>query len=108
MMFSITESAQEMVKSTLAEKQIEGAVRVFLADSGGCSGTQLALTVDDAKDDDQVFEVEGQTFLVDQNLSELCGELKVDFVDDGIRKGFLIASERPFAQHSGCGSCGCC
>ena len=107
-MFSITDAAQEKVKSTLAEKQIAGAVRVFLAESGGCSGPQLALTVDEVRDDDHVFEVEGQTFMVNQNLSELCGELKVDFVDDGIRMGFLISSERPFAQHNGCGSCGCC
>lgn len=107
-MFSITESAQDKVRATLAENQIEGAVRVFLAESGGCSGPSLALTVDEAKDDDQVFEVGDQTFLVNDNLSELCGELKVDYVEDDIRQGFIISSERPFAQNNGCGSCGCC
>jgi iron-sulfur cluster assembly protein len=105
-MFDITDSAKDKIKNTLAENQADGAVRIFLAD-GGCSGPQLALALDEVKDNDNVYEIDGQTYLVDEKLSEVCGEVKVDFVNDDIREGFIISTERPFAEGGGCGSCGC-
>ena len=107
-MLAITESAQNMVRDTLAEQDLEAPVRIFLNDECGCGGPQLALTVSEQQKEDSVFELEGQTYLLNQNLVELCGDVEVDYVDDGIRKGFIITSEKEFAQHGGCGSCcGC-
>jgi Fe-S cluster assembly iron-binding protein IscA len=107
-MLSVTEAAQNIVRDTLAEEKMEAPVRIFLNEDGGCGGPQLAITVSQTKDDDSVFELEGQTYLLNENLYELCGDVEVDYVDDGIRKGFIITSEKEFAQHGGCGSCcGC-
>lgn len=107
-MLSITETAIKMVRDTLAEQNLEAPVRIFLNEGGGCGGPQLALTVSEATKDDSVFELEGQTYLLNENLAELCGDVEVDYVDDGIRKGFIISSEKEFAQNGGCGSCTAC
>jgi len=38
---------------------------------------------------------------------DACGEIKVDFIDDGFRSGFSIYSAKPVAGGgSACGSCG--
>ncbi len=107
-MLTISEAAQEFVRDTLAQENLKAPVRIFLHDEGGCGGPKLALTVSEEDAEDSVFELGGQTYLLNDNLYELCGDVEVDYVDDGIRKGFIISSEKEFAQHGGCGSCcGC-
>ncbi len=50
------------------------------------------------------------TFLVDQDLMQNCGDIKVDFIDSGMRSGFTISSRVPLGGGgcgSSCGSGGC-
>jgi iron-sulfur cluster assembly protein len=66
------------------------------------------LALDERKENDQVFDKDGISFLVDNSLMENCGDIKVDFIDDGFRSGFSIQSTKPIAGAGGgaCGSCG--
>ena len=49
------------------------------------------------------------TFLVDGDLMEQCGSVKVDFIEAGYRSGFAITSANSLGTGGGCcsgGSCG--
>jgi len=46
------------------------------------------------------------TFLVDNNLLDTCGAIKIDFIDAGMRSGFSISSDKPIGG-GGCNSGSC-
>jgi iron-sulfur cluster assembly protein len=66
------------------------------------------LALDESKNSDKAFEEDGLTFLVDQDLLEKCGSVKVDFMEAGYRSGFSITSANPLGGGGSCssGSCG--
>ncbi len=52
------------------------------------------------------------TFLVDNNLLDTCGTIKIDFIDAGMRSGFSISSSKPIggggcSSSASCGTSGC-
>jgi iron-sulfur cluster assembly protein len=66
------------------------------------------LVLDEPKDNDEKYDVDGVTYLLDKDLIVQTGEIKVDFVDSGYSKGFSITSEKPVGGDSACGSgCSC-
>ena len=102
-MVEVTTPAQEALKNVMEEKNVTGPLRFFLQQ--GCGGGQLALAVDEQRDTDEVYDVGGYTYVVDKGLAIQTGSLKLDYVDDGQRQGFLISSDRPLEMGGGCG-CG--
>jgi Fe-S cluster assembly iron-binding protein IscA len=64
------------------------------------------LALDEPKENDEKYEQDGLTFLVDNNLLDTCGTIKVDFIDAGMRSGFSISSEKPLGG-GGCSSGSC-
>jgi iron-sulfur cluster assembly protein len=66
------------------------------------------LALDESKNSDKAFEEDGLTFVVDQELLDKCGSIKVDFMDAGYRSGFSITSANPLGGGGSCssGSCG--
>ena len=106
-MFEVTELATENLKSYLEQNKIDSALRVAIM-QGGWSGPSLGLALDEPKENDEKYEQDGLTFLVDNNLLDTCGTIKVDFIDSGMRSGFSISSEKPLGGNGGCssGSCG--
>jgi len=66
------------------------------------------LALDEPKESDKAFEEGGLKFLVDEDLLQRCGTVKVDFIDAGYRSGFSITSANPLGGGSSCsaGSCG--
>ena len=105
-MFEVTESATQNLKSYMEQNNIESALRIAIM-SGGWSGPSLGLALDEPKENDEKYEQDGLTFLVDNNLIDTCGTIKVDFIDAGMRSGFSISSEKPLSG-GGCssGECG--
>ncbi len=103
-MLTITELAQDKFKEYFQNQESTRPIRVFMFE-GGCGGPSLQLALDDQKGEDEVFEVEGLTYLVDKDLLNRMGDIRVDFVDDGSRSGFSVSA----ANHTPaqCGS-GCC
>ena len=105
-MFEVTESATQNLKSYMEQNSIESALRVALM-SGGWSGPSLGLALDEPKETDAKYEQDGLTFLVDNNLLDTCGSIKIDFVDAGMRSGFSISSDKPLGG-GGCNSGASC
>lgn len=109
-MIEISASATQAIKAFLEEKKLDSALRVFLQD-GGCGGPALRLVLDEVKESDLSYQVEGLTYVIDKELSVQSGDVKVDFVDNGMQQGFMVSSANPVAgQGGGCacgGSCGC-
>lgn len=70
----------------------------------------MGLALDEPKDNDTTHDQDGIKFLIDNGLSQQCGEVKIDFVDAGARSGFAISSTNPVGGGGGgCGSsCSTC
>jgi len=69
----------------------------------------LALALDEPKENDNSF-VNGEiTYLIDKNLQERTGDIKVDFLEQGWRSGFTVSASKPVGGGpSACGSsCSC-
>jgi Fe-S cluster assembly iron-binding protein IscA len=69
------------------------------------------LVLDEPKETDDSYQVDGLTYLIDKDLSKMSGKVTVDFVDNGWQQGFTVNSELPLGGgascSSGCGdSCG--
>ena len=100
-MVSLSEQAVTKIRSL--QKEISGEdklLRIFV-EPGGCSGLEYGMSFDLRKDEDELLESEGVSFLMDPtSLSYLSGSV-VDF-DDGLNgKGFEIRN--PNAENT----CGC-
>lgn len=66
------------------------------------------MVLDEPKESDTVFKVNGYTMIMDKDLQESTKEVTVDYVNYGIRAGFQVTSQVPVAGGGGCGSsCSC-
>jgi Fe-S cluster assembly iron-binding protein IscA len=66
------------------------------------------LVLDEPKDTDDSYQVEGLTYLIDKELSTQSGDVKVDFVDNGWQQGFMLSAANPLGGgSSSCGSTSC-
>ena len=78
------------------------ALRVAVR-GGGCSGFQYALAFDKAKDDDNVFEVDGVAVVVDKVSMQFVFGSEVDYVESLQGAGFQVNNPNVVAA-CGCGS----
>ena len=66
------------------------------------------MVLDEPKDTDETFEVDGLNYLIDKQLGEQSGGVKVDYVDNGWQQGFVLSSTNPLGGGADCGgSCSC-
>ncbi|WP_265415084.1 iron-sulfur cluster insertion protein ErpA [Tumebacillus algifaecis] len=102
-MVTLTESAAEKVSALLAQKDNpELALRVFIK-SGGCSGFSYGMALDEKKDNDALYELNGVKVVVDEMSGQYLQGAVVDYVDSLMGAGFKI--ENPNAASTcGCGS----
>jgi Fe-S cluster assembly iron-binding protein IscA len=107
-MLEITRLATEKLQAYLADNNIESPVRV--AAMSGCGGPSLGLALDEYKEGDFAHEGELFTLLIDKALSQVCGKVTVDFVEQKSGcscggGGFSLTSENPLpGAGGGCGS----
>ncbi|MCB2180896.1 MAG: IscA/HesB family protein [Desulfobulbaceae bacterium] len=109
-MIEMTDAAEKKLKQYLEENKIDSPVRVFIIN--GCSGPSLGFSLDQQKEEDNLIEQGAVQILVSRELAELCGTIKIDFIEPstsscgcgGNSGGFSLSSERPLPG-SGCG-CG--
>jgi Fe-S cluster assembly iron-binding protein IscA len=92
--------ASQAVRSALAEKGVEGPIRIELK-SSGCCDPSLVLTVDTVRVSDLVEELDGITFVVSPETHELVGEVKITCADDAGRRGFVLTSSKPLSEWDG-------
>jgi iron-sulfur cluster assembly protein len=104
-MLTISEAALKQVAQFFDGKDIK-PVRIFI--TNGCSGPQLAMAVDEKKENDLVYQFDAIKFLVEKTLMTQARPIKIDFGE----RGFVISSQLPQRSSCGCGGCGssdsCC
>jgi Fe-S cluster assembly iron-binding protein IscA len=101
-MFELTPPARTELDAYFAGKD-KSPIRVFLS-PGGCAGPRLALALDDAGEKDAVFDADGYSFCMDNELYNAAKNVRVDFSE----MGFTVESELAAGEGgcaSGCASC---
>ena len=104
-MVEVTPQASEAIKAILAEKNLDGTLRIFMQQ--GCGGAQLALGIDELKPTDDSYEADGLTYVVDKELGAITGKLTLDYMEESAQAGFTISSEKPLPAPEGGCNCGC-
>ena len=99
---TITDNAAEKIRDLVTAGEGEQALRVAVR-GGGCSGFQYALALDAAKDDDNVFEHNGVSVVVDKLSMQFVFGSQVDYVDGLQGAGFTVNNPNVVAA-CGCGS----
>lgn len=102
-MIQVTKEAQQQIKAYFENKTLK-PIRIFL--NNGCGGPQLAMAVDEKKDNDDSFEIDGIEYLMDSQLLKDAKPVEVSYSGTG----FQLSSSLELS--SACGSCGthgsCC
>ena len=103
-MVTLTDFAAEKVTQFLATQEAgdDAGLRVGVR-GGGCSGFQYALALDEAKDDDHVFDHDGIRLLVDPASLQYVDGSQVDFTESLMGSGFEVNNPNVVAA-CGCGS----
>lgn len=60
------------------------------------------MALDESKDTDEIYTINGITYLIDKALAKQAREVKIDFITYNGRSGFTVTS----AVNFGGGSCG--
>jgi Fe-S cluster assembly iron-binding protein IscA len=82
-MLEITKSATDKIAELLKDKEVT-AIRIFL-NAGGCGGPGVAMALDEPKDTDNVFDIDGFQFIVDKEFMKDAEPIKVDFSEFGFQ-----------------------
>jgi iron-sulfur cluster insertion protein len=100
---TITDSAAEQVAHLIALEKADTPLRLRLAvTGGGCSGFQYNFSLDDATTiDDQVFEKNGISVVIDAVSLALLSDSIIDYTQDLTSSQFVIKNPNATA------SCGC-
>lgn len=102
-MINLTAVAAQKVKGILEQEKEQlpqGGLRIYVQ-GGGCSGFSYGMVLDEASDEDQIFEIEGVRVIIDSmSLRHLEGA-EVDYREDSMGGGFAI--KNPNAKST----CGC-
>jgi iron-sulfur cluster assembly accessory protein len=102
-MFTVTPRAAKRIHEIAAKQGAAAALRIAV-NGGGCSGFQYDFALDDKREaDDQSFELDGATVLVDPTSLNFISGSTLDFIDDLMGQSFRI--QNPQAKSScGCGT----
>jgi iron-sulfur cluster assembly protein len=101
---TLTDQAASKIKELLGATPDAGdqALRVAVR-GGGCSGFQYALALDQAKEEDHVFQHQGVSVVVDKVSMQFVFGSEVDYVDGLQGAGFTVNNPNVVAA-CGCGS----
>jgi iron-sulfur cluster assembly protein len=101
---ALTEKAASKIAELLGgQEDAEGQALRVAVRGGGCSGFQYALAFDRAKEDDNVFEVDGVAVIVDKVSMQFVFGSEVDYVEGLQGAGFQVNNPNVVAA-CGCGS----
>jgi len=126
-MVIVTPEAKDKLQEALASQaRNDLALRVYVK-PGGCSGFSYGMGLDEAKSNDQEYEVEGLKVIIDPFSAQYLEGAEIGFKNEMMGGGFTItnpnavsgcgcgSSFRPkddaapaHSHGGGCGSGGCC
>lgn len=98
MEIKVTQAAAEELKSKITGQGNNFGVRVYLAGMGW-GGPTYGLTLDEPKDTDNVYDVDGIKILFDKEASRYSKDLEIDYKSSIFGKRFSVS------QLYGGGSC---
>lgn len=102
-LISLTEAANSKVKEFLqAQSRDDLALRIYVK-PGGCSGFSYGMGLDEPRDTDKTFEVDGIRVVVDPQSLRLVDGAVVDYKDAMFGGGFAVSNPNA-ASSCGCGS----
>ena len=102
-MLKVTKKAIDKIAEYLQDREVK-PIRIFL-NSGGCGGPGIAMVLDELKDTDDVFDIDGFQFVVDKELLKEAEPITVDFTGFGFRIDCTIEFQEGC---SGCGTTSAC
>jgi len=70
---------------------------------GGCSGLSYVLGFDDKQDADEVFDYEGQTFIMNKSHGMYLMGMQIDYADGLNARGFAFSNPNA-SKTCGCGT----
>ena len=101
MSISVTPKAAGQIRKALARRGSGVGLRIAVKTSG-CSGYAYAIEFADARaDDDEVFESEGVTLLVEAKSLAMLDGTRLDWAREGLDEGFKFHNPNASA------TCGC-
>lgn len=105
-MITISDVAAEKAKAVLtAEGKANWGLRIYTAE-GGCCGPSYGMDIDEKPaEGDEVIEKNGLKVFVDKNTSKKLDGMSIDFIDDGVRQGFILTGGQAPSCSTGCSSC---
>ncbi len=96
-MLEVTKSATDKIAEYFKDKEVS-PIRIFLL-AGGCGFPSPAMDVDEIKDTDTVFDIDGFQFIIDKDFLKEAKPIKVDYS----RFGFQFDCSLEFED--GCSAC---
>ena len=103
-MITVTDNAVQHLQTLLREQSDDTrkGLRIFV-EAGGCAGMQYGMTLDLAKEGDEIIERDGVRVLVDAYSAGYLSDSTIDYTDELAGAGFRI--HNPNATRScGCGT----
>lgn len=92
MNINVTDKASKELKKYLKSKGLDDhSFRIYVA-GFGWGGPNFGIALDEQKDGDKTQEIDGLTFVVEEDLTETYDSFKVDYSDNWLRKGFHVTS----------------
>ena len=102
-MLKVTKKAIDKIAEYFKDKEVK-PIRIFL-NSGGWGGPSIAMALDELKDTDDVFDIDGFQFVVDKEFLREAEPITVDFAHLGFQIDCAIEFEEGC---SGCGTSSAC
>lgn len=100
-MIDVTPAAVEKIRQMLVQNEVNGGLRLGVA-GGGCSGLSYKFRFETKpRPNDNVFEVDGVTLMVDPKSYEFLDGLTLDFRNTLMEQAFV------FHNPNATKSCGC-
>ncbi len=98
------QSALDVLKEIIEEQTDQPtSVRMYFA-GAACSGPSFGLALDEKKDSDLLYSLDGIDFIMDSQEYEQFGDMLIQ----DLGGGFRVIPEKLKDMESGCGSCSGC
>ena len=90
-MFVVSEKAAVMIKELLSQRENVSPIRILLVEASW-AGQTLAMVLDEPRNGDEVFNVDGIAYLMEKGFFEGLKPVKIDYIDDSNGSKFSISS----------------
>lgn len=91
-MFEVTEEALSKIKKFLEEQEGNKPIRVVLTERGW-RVPFLVMALDEEREGDEVFNMDGVTFLIGKELLERAKPIRIDYTHSTVGAGYKLESQ---------------